>query len=270
MALIQVGFFSQALGMCTACNVILPQLKHADEPARTFPVMTLLHGFGDNHTSWVRKTNVETVAEELGIAVVMPEVHNSSYADMVHGGKFFTYIADELPGIMRSFFPLSHRREDNFIGGCSMGGYGALKIGLLRPENYSFIASFSSGHISYRGLISRKDDRGLSLQHMTFDETGLDEEDAILNERVRYLAANGPAPRIFITVGTEDPYLLDNARATRDLLLSFPDNPFNLIYEEHPGTHSWPFWSAQCARPFAAALTVSAADSCRADSVSSR
>ena len=245
MALIHVGFFSETLGMCTSCNVILPQLRSADEPAKTFPVLTLLHGFGDNHTSWVRKTNIETAAEERGLAVVMPEAQLSSYADMVHGGRFFTYIADELPGIMRAFFPLSTRREDNFIGGCSMGGYGALKIGLLRPEHYAGIVSLSSGHISYRGLISRKDDRGLSLQHMTFGATGLDEEDAMLDARLTEAAKGGCVPRVFITVGQSDPYLLENARRTRDMMRALDGDPYRLVYEEMPGTHGWGYWNSR-------------------------
>ena len=248
MALIHVGFFSEALGMCTSCNVVLPQLDSADAPAKTFPVLTLLHGFGNNHTSWARNTNIEFAAEQRGLAVVMPEAHLSSYADMVHGGKFFTYLADELPGIMRSFFPFSDKREDNFVGGCSMGGYGALKIALLRPENYAGVVSFSSGHISYRGLISRKDDRGLSPQYMTFGETGLDEEDAMLNAQVVKVGQSGCAPRVFMTVGESDPYLLENTRQTRDLMRSLDGDPYRLVYEEHPGVHGWGYWNSQLER----------------------
>lgn len=248
MALIHVGFFSQALGMCTSCNVVLPQLRSADAPAQTFPVLTLLHGFGDNHTSWVRKTNIESAAEARGLAVVMPEAQLSSYSDMLHGEKFFTFIADELPKIMRSFFPFSSRREDNFIGGCSMGGFGALKLTLLRPENYSAAVSFSSGHISYRGLISRKDDRGISLQAMTYGETGLDEEDALLNARLLELGRSNRAPRLFITVGQSDPYLLENARDTRDLIRTLPGDPYRLVYEEHPGAHGWDYWNTHLNR----------------------
>lgn len=64
---------------------------------------------------------------------------------MTHGGKFFTYIADELPGKMRAFLPLSERREDTFIAGFSMGGYGAFKIGLARPMQYAAIGCISAG-----------------------------------------------------------------------------------------------------------------------------
>ena len=152
MALIRIGFFSTVLGMCTSCDVILPQQTDADAPAREFPVMYLLHNLTKSHSTWQRMTCIERYALNHGVAVVMPDAQLSSYADMVHGGKFFTYIADELPGLMRSFFPLSGRREDTFICGASMGGYGALKIGLTRPEQYGVIGSLSSGYTSYHGL----------------------------------------------------------------------------------------------------------------------
>jgi len=243
MALIRIGFFSQALGMCTSCDVILPQLPDADEPPRAFPTVYLLHSITKSHSGWQRMTSIERYATAHGVAVVMPDAHLSSYADMLHGGKFFTYIADELPGIMRGFFPLSYDREDTFICGCSMGGYGALKIGLNRPETFGVIGSLSSGFTSYRGFISREDDRGLSLQYLTFGETGLDEEDVDTAEKARAIVESGEnIPRIFITCGSEDPILLDNTHDAVDFFASFEGNPFDFEYAEHPGRHDWAFW----------------------------
>lgn len=245
MALIRIGFFSTVLGMCTSCDVILPQQTDADAPAREFPVMYLLHNLTKSHSTWQRMTCIERYALNHGVAVVMPDAQLSSYADMVHGGKFFTYIADELPGLMRSFFPLSGRREDTFICGASMGGYGALKIGLTRPEQYGVIGSLSSGYTSYRGYISRPDDRGITLQYLTFGETGLDEEDVETAEKARTIVRSGKnIPRIFITCGSSDPILLDNAREARDFFSSFEGNPFDFQYTEHPGSHNWSFWDA--------------------------
>lgn len=245
MALIRTQFFSESLGMCVSCDVVLPQLTRADEPGRTFPVMYLLHNLTKSHSSWQRMTCIERYAVNHGLVVVMPDAQLSSYADMLHGGKFFTYIADELPQTMKRFFPLSGRREETFICGCSMGGYGALKIGLSRPEQYGCIGSLSSGYTSYRGYISRKDDRGLSLQYLTFGETGLDEEDVETAEKARAIVRSGQnIPRIFITCGKSDPLLLDNAREARDFFSSFEGNPFDFVYTEEPGSHNWSYWDA--------------------------
>lgn len=243
MALIRTGFFSEVLGMCANCDVILPQLPDANAPVRRFPVMVLLHGIMRSHSAWQRFTRIEEYAVSRGVAVIMPDGQNSSYADMLHGGKYFSYIADELLPVMRGFFPLSDRREDTYICGASMGGYGALKIALNRPEVFGVAGSLSSGYTSYRGYISRKDDRGLSLQWLTFGETGLDEEDADTAEKARAIAESGVnVPRIFITCGSEDPILLENAREGRDFFSSFEGDPFDFQYTELPGGHDWTFW----------------------------
>ena len=88
---------------------------------------------------------IEALSRQYGVAVIMPDAFLSSYADMAHGLKYQTYLSEELPDIMRGFFPLSDRRADNFLLGCSMGGYGAFRIGLSHPESYSAIGSLSSG-----------------------------------------------------------------------------------------------------------------------------
>lgn len=245
MALIRTGFFSEALGMCTSCDVILPQRPACDAPGRPFPTVYLLHPIMKSHSSWQRLTSIERYAARYGVAVVMPDAHLSSYADMIHGGRWFTYIADELPEIMRGFFPLSDRREETFICGASMGGYGALKIGLNRPETFGVLGSLSSGFTSYRGYISREDRRGLSLQWLTFEENGLDEEDVDTAEKARAIVESGEnIPRVFITCGSGDPILLDNAREGCDFFSSFEGNPFDFVYAEHPGGHDWDYWDA--------------------------
>ena len=57
MAVAKVRFFSQALGMCVTCDVILPQRKDA-ATNRKLPVLWLLHGMMGNHSSWLIKTNI--------------------------------------------------------------------------------------------------------------------------------------------------------------------------------------------------------------------
>jgi len=123
-----------------------------------------------------------------------------------------------------------------------MGGYGALKIALNRPGQYAAAGSLSAGCISYRGYIEKEDARGLSLKWLTFEETGLDEEDADTAARVRALAKNGDAPAIFLSCGTEDDMLIQNCRETRALFEAAGGDAFRFEYTEHPGGHDWDFW----------------------------
>lgn len=85
------------------------------------PVLWLLHGGSDDDTIWLRRTSIERYVSELGLAVVMPQVHLSFYTDMAYGGQYGTFLMDELPRIARSFFPLSEAREDNFVAGFVYG-----------------------------------------------------------------------------------------------------------------------------------------------------
>ncbi len=149
MAILQCDFFSDTMGMCTSMTVILPQKTteqigvEGTSVAGKYKTLWLLHGYSDDNTIWQRMSSIERYAAPLGIAVVMPNVHKSYYADMENGMPFWTFISKELPQIARSFFPLSEKREDNFIAGLSMGGYGALKLGLSFPELFCAAGSLS-------------------------------------------------------------------------------------------------------------------------------
>jgi len=246
MALVHVGFFSEALGMCVNCDVILPQysrsligMKTADAGSRK--VLYLLHGASDDHTIWQRRTSIERYAAPLGLAVVMPSAHLSSYSDMAHGGKFFTYIADELPQAMHNFFGFSTAREDNFIAGLSMGGAGCIKIGLARPEKFGAIGCLSAGASNFRKT-ALADPKYAKRRLMTYGERELEgtEEDVFGNAE-RIIKEGKPAPRIYHACGSED-FLLNNAHATRDFFEGIEGNPFDYTYEENPGAHTWEFW----------------------------
>jgi S-formylglutathione hydrolase FrmB len=151
MALVHVNFHSDVLGMAASMDVIIPQQSHtligmSTSGGGTCKTLYLLHGLSDDHTIWQRRTSIERYAAKYDLAVVMPNAHRSWYTDMEHGGKFFTFISEELPRVCRSFFRcMSDKREDNYVAGLSMGGYGALLHGLQNPARYSAIGAFSPG-----------------------------------------------------------------------------------------------------------------------------
>lgn len=247
MALIHIGFFSECLGMAIQCDVILPQTASgqigmaAGVQGDRHPTLWLLHGASDDHTIWQRRTSIERYAAPLGLAVVMPAVQLSGYANMAHGGRFYDYVAQELPEKMRYFFPLSDRREDNFIAGLSMGGAGCMKIGLARPERFGAIGCLSAG-ASNRRPGQDADPRRAKYNLMAYgDGANLGPEEDVLGNAKKLAEAGGPCPRIYHACGTED-FLLENARATRDFFTGLPGNPFDYTYEEDPGAHTWEFW----------------------------
>jgi len=240
MAEFQVHYFSNALGMCVASEVILPQYENGFVPEGGHKVLYLLHGRSDNHTVWGRRTSLERYASQYGLAVVLPNGHLSRYANMAHGGRYYDYIARELPEIMGGFFPLSVKREDHFIAGLSMGGAGALKIGLSNPEAFSAIGCLSAGMNNIpRVTASAADQHYLDIVFGDRDLAGTEEDIPFQVNKI--LTKNLPAPRIFHSCGAQDPFL-PRAREARDFFRVIPDNPFDYTYQEAPGTHNWEYW----------------------------
>ena len=128
MAHLRVDFFSDSLSLSTSMTVLLPQrtTTQIGMTGATIegppPVLYLLHGLSDDDTIWLRRTSVERYVAPLGLAVVMPQVHRSFYSDEVYGRRYWTFVSEELPELVASWFRVSQRREDTFVAGLSMGG----------------------------------------------------------------------------------------------------------------------------------------------------
>lgn len=248
MALLQVNFHSDVLDMNSTMNVILPQKlrKAVHEDGVRVPTLYLLHGMSDNNTSWPRLTSVERYADNAGIAVVMPEGGLSWYADMNAGPAFRTFIGEEVVKVSRNMFPsLSHRYEDTWIAGSSMGGYGCLSIGLTYPETFSKIASIAAStfpnHL-FPGLPkSGYIGRPVHYWEDIFgDITAFEGSKNDLRTLAKRIVDTGaPKPKIFQWVGTKD-FLYEDNVEMRDALLEIG---MDLTYEETPELyHDWGFW----------------------------
>ncbi|MEZ0396675.1 MAG: alpha/beta hydrolase family protein [Anaerolineales bacterium] len=251
MALLQVNFFSSALRRKVPMQVILPAETGGAGPFKT---LYLLHGLTDNCTAWTSHTRIERWATERNLAVVMPSAENSFYVDMPYGtscfGDFGAYVGQELVEVTRKMFRLSPRREDTFIAGLSMGGFGALRNGLKYHETFGYIACLSGA---------------IHIFEYPFDEPGRnvigedacfgDIHAAALTDRNPRVAAESlfqkiragedvVLPKIYIACGTED-YLLRANRVFADFLKS---SGADVVYEEGPGGHDWDFWDAYIQR----------------------
>ena len=149
MAFMQCNFYSNSLNLWVSMDVILPQPPlaccRADGNIRCSGCFTACPTITPPGSAVLRSS----VMSPLQLAVVMPAVDRSFYADMVHGNRDRSYVADELPDVARSFFPLSTRREDNFVAGLSMGGYGAFKLAFSFPRRFSAAASLSGALIDF-------------------------------------------------------------------------------------------------------------------------
>jgi putative tributyrin esterase len=245
MAFLQVQFFSDALGLCSSVNVLLPQAE-ARARDREVPVVYLLHGHSDDHTMWMRRTAVERHAEVLApeFAVVMPAVDKSFYSDMKHGNRYWTYVSEELPQVMSSLFPLSGRREDTFSAGLSMGGYGALKLALNRPERFLACASFSGA--CEMGERLKNLDLGDGFNRALLDIFGSEQDfqhsENDLMWQAERVAKGEYIPKIYMACGTKDFLYENNLKFLEHLRkLGLP-----VTWEATPGReHTWDYWDEQ-------------------------
>lgn len=127
MAFIQMNFFSQSLMRQVPVNIILPmdKLPAPGVPVREekpYKTLYLLHGIFGNYTDWVNGTRIQRYAEEHDLVVVMPSGDNSFYVDQPKSNNLYgEFVGRELVEFTRKMFPLSHKREDTFIGGILYG-----------------------------------------------------------------------------------------------------------------------------------------------------
>jgi S-formylglutathione hydrolase FrmB len=247
MALLHCDFFSDVLGLCCSMDVVLPQQTSGQIGMETvarrgrFPTLYLLHGLSDDHTIWQRRTSIERYVADLGLAVVMPAVHRSFYADMARGYRYWTFVSEELPAICRSFFPLSERREDTFVAGLSMGGYGAFKLALRCPDQYAAAASLS-GALDIRYL-GQGEPAAVAEWENVFGDLGAlaGSEDDLFHLAERVARSTGPKPRLFQWCGTGD-FLHEGNVRFRDHAAALG---LDLAYSESPGDHQWKYWDEQ-------------------------
>ncbi len=266
MAYLDVQFYSRVLGLSCTMGVILPEADQGIgvgesvwDGVTPLPVLYLLHGMSDNHTIWMRRTSLDRYAAGRKMAIVMPSAGRSYYSDQKYGLDYLTFIGEELPAICRRFFRISARREENFIAGLSMGGYGALKVALNYPEAFGYAASMS-------GVLDLEQLKDIRNCEKAGDEAFLErlktsDFEAYRSVRDYQLCFGSPAefrgspndlcalvdqlvaekipfPQLHLSIGTED-YLYGTNLTFRQKL---EENSVKYTYLEFPGVHEWAVW----------------------------
>ncbi|MDD4126035.1 MAG: alpha/beta hydrolase family protein [Eubacteriales bacterium] len=241
MALMHVDYFSNVLGMCMNMDVIIPQTTSGQiglegRSYGTYPTLYLLHGMSDDHTIWQRRTSIERYVTYKNIAVVMPSTHLAWYADMECGYRnYFTFISKELPEICRGFFPrMSTKREETWIAGLSMGGYGALKTALWESGTFGKAVGLSGSY-----CIEARE--GNPYWDSIFGKPGTRTKHTVEYAAEMLAAEEREKPEIYMACGTEDG-LIECNRKLRDFLKL---KGYNVTYKEAPGCHSWEFWDTE-------------------------
>lgn len=222
MPFARLQYFSNALAKGTSVTLLLPDA--AVEPP--YVPWLLLHGLSDDDKTWTRRTSLERYVEGLPVVVAMPDGGRGFYVDA--DAAYYTALAEELPVMLARYLPL---REGWAVGGLSMGGYGALRFALGRPDRFRSAHSHSGavgfGHEAR--YAERPDIR--RLLEATTEGT---------NDLYRLAGSASPRPAVRIDCGTED-FLIEDNRAFSAHLREIG---FEHEYAEYPGGHDWAYWDA--------------------------
>lgn len=237
MGIFKGNFYSSSLKMTTTINVIFPDRSNDVDPVVEGEpkVLYLLHGLSGNCDEWFRFSKIEYYAKKYNLIVIMPEVQRSFYLNTKYGVNYFDFVADELPEICNKWFRIDTSRENTFIAGESMGGYGAVMIGLSRPERYEGVASLS-GVLDFDGFEKM-------IKEKVFPDM-LPEELEILCDKDtpielgKKLADSNKRPRLIQLCGTED-FLYEANQKFKEALDSAG---YKHTYIEAKGDHEWPYW----------------------------
>lgn len=229
----EINFSSKVLQRHVNVTVLLPEERAAN---KELAVLYLLPGFGGDNSIWGRRVPVERIFEHANMAIVIPEGYNSFYINWKHGLQYEEFYATELFEKIIEIFNVSRKREENYIAGLSMGGYGAMRIGLKYEERFSIIGSFSGAVNLLKVDASRVSEDTKRMQVAMFGEnapyygTDLDVE-TLVRKITRPMS-------IYQSCGLSD-YLYENNQSIID---TFKQAQVLYTYEEWEGVHDYVFW----------------------------
>jgi enterochelin esterase family protein len=270
---------SPALGRPLAVSIYRPD---GEAPATGWPVLYLLHGLNGCHRDWTSLGGLGATMDRLiaehrikPMLVVMPDAANSWYVNSaaIGGpGDYETAILEDLPKAIEQDYPVSRERDGRAIAGLSMGGYGALRLALTRPDRFVAVASLSgalwqnapiedqasSGRSASNEYFHRLDaatviggvDAPPEGKHFgkafgtPFDAKRFDAENVftLLAQRVRQ---GDLLPAIYLTVGDHDSHLL--WRGSIALYETLMADGLDVNFRVTGGDHVWSLWSKSIA-----------------------
>lgn len=253
MATLHVELFSQSISKQTDFYVILPNdlpepmrmgNPHYERPMKT---LFLLHGYSGNNRDWLFNSQIMQLALKYNLAVVMPSGENSFYVDAkASGHQYDSLIAKDILNYVRKILGIAQNAEDTYIGGLSMGGFGALHIGLSHPNDFSKIIALSSALIVGQLANMKEDDPNPMANYEYYVNIFGDLSKAADSSHnpeilVKDILKNGKAlPGIYMACGAQD-FLIEPNRAFYKFLT---EQNVEAEYHETPGIHNWDFWNA--------------------------
>ena len=228
-------FQSTVLGRSVPVRFIVPQGKD-------LPCLFLLHGYGGDENQWHKRTPIAQMAEEHKLVVVAPGCGDGYYEDTNEDMPRF--LGEELLAYVRRTLPVSGTRENSYIAGISIGGFGAVLVGMKYSEIFGKIASLSGAFIIHdvaignTGVLSNADPEYFRSVFGDFESLEGSSRDPVA-EAIR-ISKTGKAPALYLVCGQEDVLYPCNLKAVAALR----DNGIPVVWHGISGNHLWPFWNS--------------------------
>ena len=249
MAIANIEFYSDCLKRNVTFKALLPtDTDGKDNPHYSRPMKTLvlLHGYCGMCADWIWNSQIMDISNRYNLCVLLPSGENSFYLDGKETGrKYGTFVGEELLAFARKTFGISQKREDTFVGGFSMGGFGAIHLGLQFNHNFGKLFGFSAAMLVY-GIKDMKPgtDNGVAnydyYKLMFGDLDKLEESENNPEVLVRKIRENqDDMPGIYLACGTED-FLIHSNQRFADFLTG---QQVAYTFEKGPGYHNYDFWN---------------------------
>jgi enterochelin esterase-like enzyme len=221
---------------------------------RRYPVVYLLHGYGDNETSWVQFGEANRIADELiqsgelpPMIIVMPDAGASWYInDYQSKVRYEDMFVQEFIGHIDSMYRTRPQREYRAVSGLSMGGYGSLVLAMHHPDLFSSCAALSAAVRTDETFAAVPDERYNTVYGPVFSGPVKGENRLTLTWKRNspiILARSAPESdlkrvRWYLDCGDDDALSMGNAV----LHMAFLDRKVTHEYRARDGAHTWAYW----------------------------
>jgi S-formylglutathione hydrolase FrmB len=214
-----------------------------------YPVLFLLHGLFGAYQNWVELTDIEGAAASHNLIIVMPDGGDGWYTDSatVATDKYESFFIRELFPYIDQNFRTLNARSGRAIAGLSMGGYGAFKFALKRPDLFTFAASFSGAFDPNQRTDASPGFDWDTLRPSIMKAFGPgDSKTRLQNDlwlliKSRSHTSRTELPFFYFDCGSEDGFLYTNRRLSK----AFVESDIPHEFKEVEGGHDWLYWNSR-------------------------
>ena len=228
----EVSVRSDKMNKDVPVTVITPD---SYKKGKEFPVIYLLHGYSGDHTSWAQEGVVGRLADQHNVVIVIPDGgYDSWYFDSTFTPEYQyeTFVASELVKYVDDNYKTIKDRKGRAITGLSMGGHGAMFLGIRHQDVFGSMGS-TSGGVDFRPFPKKW---GIAKRIGTIEEHPDNwDKNTVIN--LTHLLKPG-AMNIIIDCGTEDFFYEVNCNLHNKLLKEGIPHEFYT----RPGAHNWKYW----------------------------